>query len=341
LSATLQLGTDYAELKRRVREAGLLGRQRWFYALLLSGNAVLLTACYLALWRFHQPWALVLSAAALGLVSAQLGFQLHDAGHHQIFERAWKNHLTAFVTADLLIGMSARWWIDSHTRHHAHPNHVDVDPDLSNIALSYTPEQALGRHGLFRVVARYQAFLFLPMISMVAWSMHTAGALWLGRRGLRRSWPELAALAAHAVAYVALVVHLVGPWGALLVIVVHKAVSGVYLASVVAPNHHGMAQTAGDTRVDFLRRQVMTSRNVRAHWLTDVWFGSLNYQIEHHLFPRMTRLHVRRARPIVRQFCAERGIPYHETSFVGSYVELLRFLHEVGEPVRRPQPAPA
>jgi fatty acid desaturase len=134
--------------------------------------------------------------------------------------------------------------------------------------------------------------------------------------------------------YVGFLVFALGPWTALLVIVIHKAVGGFYLASVFAPNHKGMPQTDEESDLDFLRAQVTTSRNIRGGWWRDLLFGSLNYQIEHHLFPGMPRNQMRRAGPIVRAFCAEADISYHETSLLGSYAELLRFLHAVGAPLR-------
>ena len=65
------------------------------------------------------------------------------------------------------------------------------------------------------------------------------------------------------------------------------------------------------------------------------WFiGGLNYQIEHHLFPTMPRSNMRRAQLIVREYCAEIGVPYYETSIAQSYREILSFLHEIGKPLR-------
>ena len=66
---------------------------------------------------------------------------------------------------------------------------------------------------------------------------------------------------------------------------VHQALFGVYLGMTFAPNHKGMPHPTGDE--DYLRKQVLTSRNVRGGWLTDAALGGLNYQIEHHLFPGM------------------------------------------------------
>lgn len=78
--------------------------------------------------------------------------------------------------------------------------------------------------------------------------------------------------------------------------------------------------------------------HVRAHPLTDVWCGALNYQIEHHLFPIMARNRVARAHDIVREFCEERGIRYYQTSMLRSYREILGFLHQVGAPLRERHP---
>jgi fatty acid desaturase len=80
---------------------------------------------------------------------------------------------------------------------------------------------------------------------------------------------------------------------------------------------------------DFLRKQVLTSRNVRGGRIVDVALGGLNHQIEHHLFPAMPRANLRRAQPIVRQYCAEHGVPYHETGFFESYREVARYAAEL------------
>ena len=75
-----------------------------------------------------------------------------------------------------------------------------------------------------------------------------------------------------------------------------------------------------DEKLDFLRRQVLTSRNIRGSLLTDLALGGLNYQIEHHLFSSMPRPSLRHAQAPVREFCAQRGIPYVETGLLASPV---------------------
>ena len=62
--------------------------------------------------------------------------------------------------------------------------------------------------------------------------------------------------------------------------------------------------------------------------------AGLNYQVEHHLFPNMPRMNLRRAQPIVRAYCDDMRIPYTETSLFGSYALRLRHLHAIGAPRR-------
>jgi fatty acid desaturase len=308
----------------------------------IARNLLLLAGCCVALALFRNPWAQAATAVALGVVSGQLGFQLHDAGHNQMFHRRWKNTLVAFLTGNAMLGMSYGWWVYKHNRHHANPNHLEHDPDVNMRSIAYTPEQAESRRGVLRFVVRYQAFLFFPLTCLMAWSMHMAGARFLASERPRHRWLEIATLLIHAVVYVGGLAYFLGPWSALLIILIHKAVGGIYMASVFAPNHKGMLQVDEHSELDFLRAQVLTARNIRGGLLTDLWFGALNYQVEHHLFPTMARSAMVRTSRIVREFCAEVGVPYHETSPWRSYGELLMFLHEVGAPLRGgPQPAPA
>ncbi len=325
----------YAELKRRVEAAGLLEKRPGYYALMLVTNTL---AFVTTLWLFtvaHNIWATIGLAVLLGLVSGQLGFQLHDSGHRQMFASRRVNPLIGIVTGDGLLGMSHGWWVDKHNRHHGNPNHQDLDPDIDVGVIAYSEEQAKAKTGLARWIVRHQAGLFFPLLFGLAWTMHIASVRFLMRTTERLRWVEVVTLCVHALAFPALMVLMVGPWRALMVLVIQKCVGGFYLASVFAPNHKGMPQIEKGQELDFLRSQVLTSRNVRSHPLTDLLYGSLNYQIEHHLFPTMPRCNIRRAHKIVREYCAELGVPYHETSIYRSYCEILSFLHEVSAPLRQ------
>jgi fatty acid desaturase len=143
-------------------------------------------------------------------------------------------------------------------------------------------------------------------------------------------WLEGLLLFGHGAGYLA-VVFLVLSWPhALVFIAVQQGLFGLYMGSVFAPNHKGMPVLSQQDSLDFLRQQVLTSRNVSGGRLTETALGGLNYQIEHHLFPAMPRPALRRCRTVVRAFCAQTGLLYCEKGLVSSYTDVLRCLHAAG-----------
>ena len=234
-------------------------------------------------------------AAYLAVVFTQLAFVGHDAGHRQLFRSRRANDLVGLVHANLLVGISFGWWVPKHNAHHTNPNHEDLDPDISITALAFTADQASAKHGLVRLLARHQGWLFFPLLLGEAAHLHLASAkaILRGGRG-RANLVEGLLLGAHVAGYLTALLVVVSPLQALAFIVVQQGLFGLYLGCAFAPNHKGMPTLTQADQLDFLRRQVLTSRNVRGSWLVDLVLGGLNYQIEHHLFPNMPRPNLRR-----------------------------------------------
>src|SRR5258708_25135934 len=109
---------EYAILKRRIQDAGLLKKRPAYYALSITTNSVLLILCLVALFTVRSVWAQALAAAGLGIVCRPLGFQLHDSGHRQMFLSGWKHPLVGLITADLLLGISYGSSVQKHNTHH-------------------------------------------------------------------------------------------------------------------------------------------------------------------------------------------------------------------------------
>ncbi|MFC8195319.1 fatty acid desaturase family protein [Streptomyces sp. NPDC060006] len=332
-------GSDYAALSREVKRSGLLKRRPVYYSVKVGANLLLLAAGWTAFALIGPSWWQLLTAAFLAVMFTQTAFIGHDAGHHQIAASKRVNNVLGRVHADLLVGLSFGWWISKHTRHHAHPNHVDRDPDIADGAIAFTEDQARVRSGAYAWLARHQAWLFFPMLLLEGLALHVAGvrAMFDGtgaRTGRATRLAEAAMLTAHLVGYLAALFLVLSPLQAVCFLLVHQGLFGLYMGCSFAPNHKGMPMFGKDDKIDFLRRQVLTSRNIRGHRLTDLALGGLNYQIEHHLFPSMPRPSLRRAQGLVRAFCARHGIAYHETGLLDSYAQVLRHLHAVGGPLR-------
>src|SRR3954451_5671007 len=323
-------GSDYAELSRLLRDAGLMRRRPGHYAARAAATAALFVAGWVAFAVLGSTWWQLAVAAFLGIMFTQLGFLGHDVGHKQMVRRRSSARAIGMVVGNAGIGLSYGWWIDKHNRHHAHPNDLERDPDVGAGALAFDRSQVVGRRGLARLLTSIQAYLFVPMLLLEGLHLHLASVLALRRQGGSLRWGEGALLVGHAAAYVTALA-LVLPLGqAVAFAAVQQGVFGLYMGLSFAPNHKGMPMEQPGDNWDYLRRQVVTSRNVRGGPLVDVLLGGLNYQIEHHLFPSMPSPSLRRAQPLIRDFCTGRGIPYVECGLLESYRQTFRHLDAVG-----------
>jgi len=326
--------SEYTQLSRQIKQAGLLDRRHGWYAGKISLNLALLAAGLAAFFLLGDSWWQLVTAAYLAVVATQLAFVGHDAGHRQIFRSRRANDLVGLVHANVLVGVSFDWWVGKHNAHHTNPNDEDLDPDIGIAVLAFTAAQARGKHGLARAITRSQAWLFFPLLLLEAAHLHLASIKAILKGSGRANLVEAFLLLVHLAVYVTALVVVLTPLQALAFVVVQQGLFGLYLGCSFAPNHKGMPTLTQADQLDFLRRQVLTSRNVRGSRMVDWLLGGLNYQIEHHLFPNMPRPNLRRAQPLVRDFCHQHNLPYTEASLVGSYAEALRHLHTVSAPLR-------
>jgi fatty acid desaturase len=327
-------GSDYAQLSRQIRQAGLLERRPGHYAWRIAVTLTLLAACWAAFVLVGNSWWQLGIAAILAVIFTQVGFLGHDAGHRQISRSRRTSNILGVLLGNLGIGLSYDWWINKHNRHHAHPNTEGADPDISVGALAFTPRQASSSKGPASILFRYQAYLFFPLLLAEAIHLHVASIRALASGSTRNRLAETALLVAHIAGYLTIVFLVLPPLKAAVFIVVNQGLFGLYLGTSFAPNHKGMPVMTAEDDCDFLRRQALTSRNVTGGWLTDLALGGLNYQIEHHLFPSMPRPNLRKAQPLVRDFCRQRELSYCETSLTVSFAQVLRHLNTIGRTLR-------
>ncbi|MEU4743242.1 acyl-CoA desaturase [Actinosynnema sp. NPDC023658] len=334
--STQARGSDFAELSRLVKQEGLLDRRIGFYIAFLVGVLAAFGLTAAAVVLIGDSWWQLVPAAVLAVVYTQIAFLGHDSGHRQVFAGHKANHNAGLLLGNLLIGVGYGWWMGKHSRHHANPNHEDEDPDVDIAVLAFSAEQAERKRGFFRWVVKHQAWLFFPLLLLEGFSLHVISTAAAARREVKGWRLELALLAVHFVVYLGGVFLVMSPGKAVAFIAVHQALFGVYMGISFAPNHKGMPVLQAGHQLDFLRKQVLTSRNVTGGWFTDFLLGGLNYQIEHHLFPSMPRPHLRRAQALVRDFCDRHSVSYAECGLFTSYGHVLKYLHEAGAELRGP-----
>lgn len=313
-------------------------------ALVMGG----LAASY-ALLVFGAPplWAALLLAGLLGVALAAVGFNIqHDGAHGAYSEHRWVNRLAA-STLDLLGGSSYIWAHKHNSIHHSYTNIVHQDNDINIGALGrLAPEQQRLKWHRFQHWYLWVLYGFLPIKWHVYDDFRDLITGRIGRHSFRRPRGRdlFAFVGGKAVFFVlafGLPLLLHSWWVVLVFYVLASFVEGLVL-SVVFQMAHCVAEAAfplpqpGTRRMErsWTEHQVQTTVDFAPHnRLLTCYLGGLNYQIEHHLFPRICHVHYSALAPLVQQTCREFGLPYncHPTLRAG-VVAHFRWLRRMAAP---------
>ena len=325
----------YTELKRVVTERGLLVREPGRYAVHGVSSFALMVVVLAGIGLTRGSWWVLVWALPGAWLFGQLGFLGHDSAHNQVFNSKSKNYWMSLLLFNLALGGSRGWWADKHNMHHGQPNRLGFDPDTDFSVLAFTHDQALRAKGLPRQIMKHQANALWPMVSFEAISIHVHSIRFIFNRRLSNVGAEVGLLMVHYAVYVGGLIAWLGAAKGLTFALIHQLALGLYAGGAFLPNHIGMPMLEPDEEIDFLHRQILTARNISANRFTDYAFGGLSCQIEHHLFPTMSRSKLRKAAPIVRAFCDEHMIPYRETGVLTAYREVYRSMASTVAPLWR------
>ena len=338
-------GAFIHDTRREVEQYLSRGRTRLKGAVQLYAKAPIALALTVTSWvvlMFFEPGVLLAPLCLLGLV---LGGMLtafcvqHDANHGAYFRRRRYNHLVGW-SSDALLGFSSyAWRVKHNVAHHTYTNVDGFDADATQVPLArFAPAQPA------RPWYRFQQYYIWPMYTLMGLRWQTVGDIAAFRRGtvgesaLRapRGWNLAGVIAGKAffVTWAIVVPLLVYPWWVVLSAYIgFTMISSLIMATTFQLAH--CVEEASFASADELRQErriwavheVETTvdfcpRNPVLTWM----LGGLNFQIEHHLFPRIPHTHYPKIAEIVRRNCAKHGVRY---SFHPSLGRALRshFLH--------------
>ncbi len=329
----------YSELLSQVKAEGLLQKTPAFY----GKSFAIVTVLSLLTWaaivvvglNLTGPWTLLVLPLIVfqGLLTAQYAFIAHELAHNQVFESHRANTRIGMVMANLFAGLSYGFWLQKHNRHHGKPNMVEGDPDINLRILAFSTEQKFEKPSAERMLTRNQGWLFPVLVFLTSFDLLLDSFKSLGRkngRGSEHRFLEGAMLVVRLLTPIAVYLLVLPLWVAPIAWMTYMLSFGFFLGAAFAVNHIGMPLVEKGSRMGFLERQVLTSRNITPSPLKDILLGGLNYQIEHHLFPSMSRPNLARVRPMVQEFCREKGIAYKEMGLFRGFGEVVRFLNGVG-----------
>ena len=342
-------GAFHSTLKRRVEEhfqgsnASRRDAPRMY-----AKSALILTVAVgsyaLLMFAAVTWWQGVVLAITLALGMAGIGFSVqHDANHGGYSRRLWINRLMG-SSLDLVGASSFIWYWKHNIVHHTYTNvsGTDVDIDLEPL-LRLAPDQS------WRPFHRFQHFYIWFLYALLPANWHfwadyrdLANGHIGGQRFPRPSKVLAGALAGKAFFY---------GWSLVLPLFLHPtwAVLGFYvmvssMLGIVLTTAFQLAHCVGETEVvsvgrgtelltvSWAEHQVRTTANFApGNGLLTWYLGGLNYQIEHHLFPKVCHVHYPALSPIVSETCREFGIPYLSHGTVrGAVVSHFRWLRRLG-----------
>lgn len=280
-----------------------------------------------------QGW--ILAAVVLGVFHAQIGINIAHDGAHGTYSKNKIIQTIASYGMDIMGGCSVVWQHQHNIGHHPNCNkhgdakhaskHDGYDPDATSGApfIRITPNQP------WRPAHRFQHFYIWGLTTMMGfkWFVNDIRAFFFRRKYLSFEfyetsttdfWVQLitkAVFIVHAV-IIPLSIHPFARWFPMFLLYVFTI---GYMFVLMFSVNHLTENTIYPNETDFTgprdwaMYQVRTTSNFATHSLFWTWFsGSLNFQIEHHLFPGITHTYLPYIQPIVKQACKEYNLPYKD-----------------------------
>uniref|UniRef100_A0A7S1KUI1 Cytochrome b5 heme-binding domain-containing protein n=1 Tax=Percolomonas cosmopolitus TaxID=63605 RepID=A0A7S1KUI1_9EUKA len=315
----------YAELARRVkkiypsRESYKASWQWWV-------GLVALAFSYFSLQIISFTYGYTLMAIVAGTMGPVLGFYglLHDASHHSVSTNPTVNKWLSIFSNHLYFWHAAVWWQHHCFAHHSHTGDPELDPDLRNGTkfIRKSPYFPLKPYHKYQKYFSYLLYLLLPN-QAIGQTLSYRRAIQIGkifgvpliRYESARSLFE--SIATRSIEAFSLFLHFVYPimclgfFQGLSVSCCFWAGVGITYYIIVAPGHDTNV-VSFKQKQDWGDQQIMHSSNFsHSNKVLTFLVGGMNYQIEHHLFPSVSWIHLPRIAKIVKEVCAERNMPYN------------------------------
>ena len=318
----MQAVPELGSLRQELRAAGVFEHRElrsWLkLGVLLSGIAVCIAV--ISLFGWIAAVCLVPVCAVLATAAAMMG---HEGSHRSTSKSPTRNAAMAYFAFPVFSGLSLMYWREKHDRlHHGHPNVEGVDPDIRPwpfVSSKGDHERATPRLRWFQ--RTFQKWAFWPMSTLMALGMRRSSLIFMAqyykKNGVTREWmKDVVALTLHYTGWMIIPSLIVGPLYAILFYSAVWAGVGVFLALVFLPAHAGLPIVREQNK-DWVH-QLETTRNLEMPKFVSYFFIGLDYQAEHHLFPKIPHQNLPLAARITRAWCETNGVPYLSEPYIAA-----------------------
>ena len=250
----------------------------------------------------------------LGFLMAMIGLCIqHDANHGAVSRKEIINRLWGY-TQDWIGGSSLLWKHHHVLLHHAYTNVIEYDPDITTDILRLHKDIKYKDYHSWQKIYIWFLFLLLPL----NWHFAELRDLWrmnhMSQRISSFATDEqriaLFLRFAFYIRFYVLPLYRYPSLYTLLHIGVSLAVGGIYLGLnfIISHNFEGVKNNrvaSSSSPNDWAISQIESSSTVGGRML-GFFHGGLNYQIEHHLFPRISHVHYHKIKPIIQEWCKKK-----------------------------------
>jgi len=339
----------HADLKKRINayfdQSGkaMTGNFGLYLKALVLGVSFI--GLYIHLVFFTPPaFFAIVECVLFGCVISAIGFNImHDGGHGSFSKSKLINQMAA-LSLSVLGGNSFIWHNKHNIIHHSYTNvdGVDDDIDIQPFMRMSSNQKRLRMHKYQHIYFwGLYAMLYILWIFILDYNKYfrkRVGEVPLKKMGIMDHFNFWIFKVVHAFIFVALPIYAVGIGTWVIGFLITTVVTGLLISIVFQLAHTVEHTTFPVANIDTNRienewaiHQVNTTANFATHNKLVSWLvGGLNFQIEHHLFPKISHVHYPEVSKIVRQTCAEHGIQYIEYSRVhkaiASHVTFLKHL---------------
>ncbi|KAL3814797.1 hypothetical protein ACJIZ3_016065 [Penstemon smallii] len=323
-----EVSKDYRKLANEFSRSGLFEKKGHGVIYSLCFVSMLLCAVFYCALFCNSFGAHMLSASLLGLAWMQVAYLGHDSGHYQIMKTRGFNKLIQILAGNCLTGISIAWWKWTHNAHHIACNSLDYDPDLQHLpmlAVSSTLFQSIqsqfyGRQLTFDSVSRffisYQHMTYYPVMCVARVNLYLQTFLLLfSKRKIPDRALNILGILVFWTWFPLLVAFLPNWTERVLYVLVSFAVTSIQHVQFTL-NHFAADVYVGPPKGDnWFEKQTSGTIDISCSSYMDWFFGGLQFQLEHHLFPRLPRCHLRNISPLVQELCKKHNLPYVSLSF--------------------------
>ncbi|KAL0397956.1 UNVERIFIED_CONTAM: Delta(8)-fatty-acid desaturase [Sesamum calycinum] len=334
-----EVSRDYRRLATEFAKSGMFEKKGHGVIYSLCFVSVLLFACFYGVLFCDSFSIHMLSGALLGFSWMQVAYMGHDSGHYQIMMTRGCNKLAQILTGNCLTGISIAWWKWTHNAHHVACNSLDYDPDLQHLpflAVSSSLFQSLtsvfyGRKLTFDSFARffvsYQHLTFYPVMCVARINLYVQTFLLLFSK---RKVPDRALNILGILVFwtwFPLLVSCLPNWNErFLFVLVSFCVTSIQHVQFCLNHFAANVYIGAPKGNDWFEKQTSGTIDIACSSWMDWFFGGLQFQLEHHLFPRLPRCHLRKISPLVQELCKKHNLPYRSLSFFEANIWTLRTL---------------